>query len=198
MNIKTGPYFSFIKEQNTRQWVSLSAGNSPPLIKDHKMRFFLTALIIAFTCGLQAQDYKLEGNEVKTGKPVLFEPGTDKLKPESTAALEIIRQYLADKPYISQLRIECHTDNGSNAANSQALTEKRAMAVAKKLLEMGVDCRRLLAVGFGDTKPVADNSTAEGKAENRRVSFINVALRGRVIGGLPVDGGGKPAGELCN
>jgi OOP family OmpA-OmpF porin len=162
------------------------------------MKLFLTILLASFAISLQAQDYKLEGSEVKITKPVLFEAGTAKLKPESTAALEIIKQYLTDKTYISQLRVECHTDNGGDAAISQTLTEKRALTVCKKLIEMGVDCKRLIAVGFGDTKPVADNSTPDGKAENRRVSFVNVALKGHVIGGMPVDGGGKIAGELCN
>jgi len=162
------------------------------------MKYFFTILLVSFVITLQAQDYKLDGNEVKISKPVLFETGSAKLKPESIAALEIIKQYLTDKSYISQLRVECHTDNGGDAAVNQSLTEKRAMVVCQKLIEMGVDCKRLIAVGFGDTKPVADNSTPDGKAENRRVSFVNAALRGHVIGGMPVDGGGKVAGELCN
>ena len=162
------------------------------------MKWFLTILLASFAFMLQAQDYKLEGSEVKITKPVLFETGSARLKPESIAALEIIKQYLTDKSYISQLRIECHTDNSGDAKINQALTEKRAMVICRKLIEMGVDCKRLIAVGFGDTKPVADNSTTTGKAENLRVSFINVSLRGKVIGGMPVDGGGKIAGELCN
>ena len=162
------------------------------------MKWFLTIFLASFAFTIQAQDYKLEGSEVKITKPVLFEPGSAKLKPESIAALEIIKQYLTDKSYISQLRVECHTDNSGDANISQALTEKRAMVICRKLNEMGVDCKKLIAVGFGDTKPVADNSTPEGKAENRRVSFVNVSLRGKVIGGMPIDGGGKIAGELCN
>lgn len=162
------------------------------------MKLCFTILLAFVAIGLQAQDYKLEGNEVKISKPVLFETGSARLKPESIAALEIIKQYLTDKSYISQLRVECHTDNSDAAAASQALTEKRAMVICRKLIEMGVDCKRLIAVGFGGTKPVADNSTPDGKAENRRVTFVNVSLRGRVIGGMPVDGGGKVAGELCN
>lgn len=162
------------------------------------MKSFLTILLASFAISLQAQDFKLEGNEVKISKPVLFETGSAKLKPESIAALEIIKQYLTDKSYISLLRVECHTDNSDATAISQALSEKRAMVICKKLIDMGVDCKRLIAVGFGDTKPVADNSTPDGKAQNRRVTFVNVSLRGRVIGGMPVDGGGKVAGEVCN
>jgi len=162
------------------------------------MKWCLTILLVSFTFTLHAQGYKLEGSEVKISNPVLFEPGTEKLKPESTAALEIIKQYLTDKTYISLLRVEGHSDNDGNANANQQLTEKRALAICKKLVEMGVDCKRLIAVGFGGSKPVADNGTPEGKAENRRISFVNVSLRDHVIGGLPVDGGGKVAGEVCN
>jgi OOP family OmpA-OmpF porin len=53
-------------------------------------------------------------------------------------------------------------------------------------------------VGFGGSKPVASNTTPEGRGQNRRVAFINAALRGRAIGGMPLDGGGKVAsGDLC-
>ena len=61
----------------------------------------------------------------------------------------------------------------------------------------GVACDRLVAVGFGNNKPIADNSTAEGKSHNRRIAVINAALRGRAIGGMPLDGGGQDAGAVC-
>lgn len=154
-------------------------------------------MLLFCTASAAAQDYKLEGNEVKIAKAIVFETGSDKLNSESAVALEIVKQYLTDKPYISTLRVEAHTDNTGNEAASQKLSEKRALAICKKLVEMGVDCKRLIAVGFGSTKPVADNSTAEGKTQNRRISFFNAALRGRLIGSMPADGGGKMAGEVC-
>lgn len=162
------------------------------------MKWNFALLFSLFSLVINAQDYKLEGNEVKTEKQIIFETGSDKLKPESMAALEVIKQYLADKSYISLLRVECHTDNSGDANAGQLLTEKRALAICKKLVGMGVDCRRLIAVGFGNTKPVADNSTQEGRAQNRRVSFFHAALRNRLIGGMPADGGGKVAGDVCN
>jgi len=160
------------------------------------MKLYILGIFLLMNYSSIAQDYKIENNEVKIEKQVLFETGSDKLKPESNAALEVIKQYLADKSYISLLRAECHTDNPGDAA--QALTEKRALAICKKLVEMGVDCKRLIAVGFCNTKPVADNNTPEGKAQNRRVSFFNAALRGHLIGGMPSDGGGRVAGDVCN
>ncbi len=162
------------------------------------MKYIFGILLLFSVMAVQAQEYTLNGNEVKITREILFETGSDQLKPESQAALEIIRQYLADKSYISTLRIECHSDNAGDASANQLLTEKRALAVCKKLVAMGVDCKRLLAVGFGDTKPVAANSSAEGRAQNRRTSFVNAALRGHAIGGMPLDGGGKVAGDACN
>ena len=86
------------------------------------MKWFLTFLLASFAFMVQAQDYKLEGNEVKIDKPVLFETASDKLKEESTAALEIIKKYLTDKSYISLLRVECHTDN-ANDENTRVARE---------------------------------------------------------------------------
>ncbi|HMU08951.1 MAG TPA: OmpA family protein [Ferruginibacter sp.] len=160
------------------------------------MKWSLAVLLTLFITAAYAQDYKLEGNEVKIAKTILFETGSDKLKPESMPALEIVKQYLGQKSYISLLRVECHTDNSGEA--SQLLSEKRALAVCKKLVEMGVDCKRLIGVGFGNSKPVSDNNTPDGRAQNRRVSFFNAALRDRLIGGMPADGGGKIAGDACN
>jgi len=166
--------------------------------KSTVMKWNLVILFVLFATACYAQDYKLEGNEVKIAKQVLFETGSDKLKPESMAALETVKQYLSDKSYISLLRVECHTDNSGDANASQLLSEKRALAICKKLVEMGVDCKRLVAVGFGGSKPVAENSTPDGKAQNRRVVFFNAALREHLIGGMPADGGGKVAGDVCN
>lgn len=162
------------------------------------MKYYLTVLFTFLTVALLAQDYKLEGNEVKVSKPVLFKPGTAELKPESNEALEIIRQYLAGKSYISLLRIESHTDKSGDADYDQNLSQKRAMAVCSRLVKLGVDCKRLVAVGFGDTKPVADNATMAGRAKNQRISFVNAALNGKSIGGLPADGGGSISGDPCN
>ncbi|HVH41849.1 MAG TPA: OmpA family protein [Labilithrix sp.] len=121
----------------------------------------------------------------------------EKLSPSSDASLAHVADYLAAKPYVSLLRIEGHSDDGAPAAASAALTERRAMSVAKWLVAHGVDCKRLVAVGFGSTKPVAPSDTPQNNARNSRVEFVNAALRGRPIGGMPVDGGGRVAGDAC-
>ncbi|HYH96734.1 OmpA family protein [Hyalangium sp.] len=139
--------------------------------------------------------FKLEGHELVLPSPITFKSGTDTLTEESTPALEHVRAYLDAKSYISALRIEGHSDTPGE--DSQTLSEKRALAVALWLVAKGVDCRRLVPVGFGNSKPVADSSTPEGKAQNRRMSFVNAALRDRPIGGMPLDAGGKLAGDAC-
>jgi len=70
-----------------------------------------------------------------------------------------------------KLRVEGHTDNQGNAAANQALSEKRAQAVMGWLVANGVDSSRLSAKGFGQSKPLADNGTEDGRAKNRRVEL---------------------------
>ncbi|MET0624635.1 MAG: OmpA family protein [Pyrinomonadaceae bacterium] len=141
--------------------------------------------------------YKLEGHEVKVAGTVAFAEGSDRLLPASEKALDAVKAYLDDKKYVTALRVEAHTDAGGDAGANQSLSERRALAVARRLVEKGVDCKRLVAVGFGGTKPVAPDDTPENRAKNRRVSFFNAALGGRLIGGMPADGGGRSAGDPC-
>ena len=134
--------------------------------------------------------YQLRGNTLVLPSPISFRPGTASLLPASEPALQHLRQYLEAKSYISLLRLEGHVADGAGA---QALSEQRAQAVAAWLVGHGIACRRLLAVGFGSTKPVAP----AGAEANTRLEAVNAALLGRLIGGLPADGGGQVAGSSC-
>ena len=171
-----------------------------------KSRLAAAALALAVPSGLSVgapahaetpRTFELDGNNLKVPDPMLFETGSDTIKPESAPALEHVLAYLGDKTYISLMRVEVHSDSQGNADYNQALSEKRALAVARALVGKGVDCKRLIPVGFGDSKPVAPNDTADGRAQNRRTVFANAMLRGRAIGGMPVDGGGRIAGDPC-
>ncbi len=156
------------------------------------------ALFIFFINILFAQNtFNLSNNELVIPSPILFKTGTDEILKESEPSLEHVKKYLTDKSYISKLRIEGHTHSKGSQMLDQVLTEKRAMAVAKWLIKNGIDCNRLVTVGFGGTKPIEDNSTAEGRAMNVRISFINAELKGKAIGGMPLDGGGNLAGDPC-
>ena len=102
---------------------------------------------------------------------ITFDTGKATLRPESEKVLAEVARLLEDHKEL-KLRIEGHTDNvGSSAANKK-LSEQRAAAV-KRWLEQksGVAANRLTAAGYGDSKPVADNSDEEGRAKNRRVEL---------------------------
>jgi OOP family OmpA-OmpF porin len=129
--------------------------------------------------------------------PVVFETGSDRLKPESDAVLQVVVDYLNAKKDITLMRIEGHTDSDGKPEANMELSQKRSMSVARWLVGKGIDCKRVIPVGFGQDKPIADNKTPEGKAQNRRTYFVNAQLKGKAIGGMPVDGSGKPAGDPC-
>ena len=160
------------------------------------MKFCLLLFCCLTGIFAQAQDYRIENGEVVISKQVKFKTGTADLLPESDAALAIIKQYLEDKSYVSLLRIEANVN--MNAGTDQSLSAQRAKAVYSKLVSLGVDCKRLIAVAFGNNKPSVDNSTAEGRAANTNIKFVNAALRGHLIGGMPADGGGETVKADCN
>jgi len=138
---------------------------------DFTMRSFPVVLCLLSGLAVADTKYELKGNELVVPTPVLYESGKATLKPESADAITHVKGYLDAKSYISTLRIEVHSDADGSSEFNQKLTEQRAMAVAKALVAKGVDCKRLLPVGFGSSKPIADNKTKEGRAENRRVEL---------------------------
>jgi len=92
------------------------------------------------------------------------------LTPGSQAVLDEIAAILIANPDVS-IAVEGHTDSqGADTAN-QALSEARATSVVDYLITKDVGTDRLTATGFGESQPVADNATAAGRAENRRIEF---------------------------
>jgi OOP family OmpA-OmpF porin len=101
-------------------------------------------------------------------RTILFNSGKATFKEETYAVLQNMNTILKEYPS-SRFMLEGHTDSdGSNALN-QTLSENRAAAVRTWLIENGIASDRLKSVGFGETKPIATNKTAAGKAQNRRV-----------------------------
>jgi OmpA-OmpF porin, OOP family len=110
----------------------------------------------------------------ETGKAILyinFDSGKSTIKKESMPVVEQIIEMMKLAPDI-KISVEGHTDSdGSNESNLK-LSEARAKAVVEAITKGGIDAARLSSAGFGEEKPIADNSTAEGKAKNRRVELI--------------------------
>ncbi|MDI1449367.1 OmpA family protein [Polyangium sp. 6x1] len=141
--------------------------------------------------------FALEGGRLVVKEPIEFDTGKDSLKPTSGPALDFVTAFLQAKPDVTLLRIEGHSDSLGSAPLNLELSGRRALSLARALAARGVDCRRLLAVGFGEVKPIADNRTEEGRRQNRRMEFVVAALKGRAVMGMPVDGGGRVAGDAC-
>lgn len=96
-----------------------------------------------------------------------FETGKTELLPEAFPVLDELVAYLVRKDD-ERIEIQGHTDNVGTAKSNQVLSENRANTVRNYLITKGIDPSRLTAKGYGFTVPVADNKTAEGRAQNRR------------------------------
>ncbi|MDO7841850.1 OmpA family protein [Sphingomonas immobilis] len=98
---------------------------------------------------------------------------TDKtdMKPESAPVLSEIVKLMKANPAL-KLTVEGHTDNAGTPAHNQALSEGRAFAVATALKAQGIATDRLQSMGFGQSKPIADNLSEDGRAKNRRVELV--------------------------
>jgi outer membrane protein OmpA-like peptidoglycan-associated protein len=102
---------------------------------------------------------------------ITFDVGKSTIKPESMGEINRIVTLLKENADL-KFSVEGHTDSTGNAASNQTLSEARSQAVVDKLVENGIARDRLTAAGKGQTAPIADNATDEGRAKNRRVEFV--------------------------
>lgn len=99
---------------------------------------------------------------------VAFNTGSAQLSAESSATLDAMQDCMKEGNY----EIGGHTDNVGDASKNQRLSERRANAVKGYLESKGIDASRLTVKGYGDTQPIADNTTEEGRAQNRRIEMV--------------------------
>jgi OmpA-OmpF porin, OOP family len=113
-----------------------------------------------------------DGRVVTRG--ILFDTGSDRIRPESTPTLKEIGDMLSAHGEL-RLRVEGHTDSVGSAAANQSLSERRAQSVRRYLIERhGIDEARLEALGLGQTQPMDSNDTPEGRQNNRRVELVRL------------------------
>lgn len=104
---------------------------------------------------------------------ITFDVGKSVIKPESMGEINRIVKLLTENPEL-KFSVEGHTDSTGNAASNQTLSEARSKAIVDKLTELGIAADRLTASGKGQSSPIADNGTDEGRAKNRRVEFVKI------------------------
>jgi OOP family OmpA-OmpF porin len=100
---------------------------------------------------------------------VVFAPGSTALSAEAREVLDGMAEALEDAPRDLRVEIGGHTDDAGDAADNLDLSQRRAEAVRAYLVAQGVPAERLVARGYGEGRPIADNATPEGRARNRRI-----------------------------
>ncbi len=114
-------------------------------------------------------------DRIEIKKQIKFATGSAKIVgAESEKILDEVALALKDNVQIKKVRVEGHTDSVGDDSKNLKLSQNRANSVMSALIKRGIDPPRMEAVGFGETKPIASNSTSAGKAENRRTEF-NIA-----------------------
>ena len=100
-----------------------------------------------------------------------FATGKDIIKSVSLPSLNDLAKLMKEHAADWTLKLSGHTDNQGDAAKNMLLSEKRAKAVKKYLVSKGVAADKIIAEWFGQTVPIADNNTPEGRQKNRRVEM---------------------------
>lgn len=108
-------------------------------------------------------------------KNINFETGSDKITAESYVSMDKMADILKENPTML-VEVGGHTDNTGDAKKNLELSQKRANQVMTYLISKGVNAKQMKAIGYGETKPVADNETLEGKSLNRRVMFTVIGF----------------------
>ena len=118
----------------------------------------------------QATDFQAKLNQMIAGKIVEFDTNSDVLTDKGKLVLDEMVKVLSEAPGIP-VEVSGHTDARGDAALNENLSQRRARTCLRYLAQKGVAARRLSSQGYGSSKPIADNDTAEGQQRNRRIEF---------------------------
>jgi outer membrane protein OmpA-like peptidoglycan-associated protein len=155
--------------------VCLPEGKEYALNVNRPGYLFYSANVIPRNVSKDGFSFDVPLQKIKAGSSIVlnnvfFDTDKSDLKPASKIELNKLVQFLSENP---TLRVELggHTDNIGSDADNLNLSERRAKAVVDFLVANGVTVDRLTAVGYGESKPLESNDTAEGRAKNRRTEF---------------------------
>jgi outer membrane protein OmpA-like peptidoglycan-associated protein len=163
--------FPAVTAHKGAQWLMLQTEN----FNEFPAYTQTTVLVKEMAQEMSASAQAMSDAIAKSGKldvyGITFATGQAAISPASDQVLNDVAAVLtANADW--RLRIEGHTDNVGDKAANLKLSNARAAAVAAWLTSKGIDAARLSAAGLGDTQPVADNATEDGRARNRRVVLI--------------------------
>ncbi len=167
-NVYSAPATTYLVRRNDGNiWIHLVADNvNYAYVIGQEKAFQQTAGLVP------ASELKKQIDSAgKVALQVNFATDKTDILPDSMPQIEQVVALLKEDPAL-KLAVNGHTDNSGDKAHNQSLSEGRAKAVVAALQQAGIDASRLQASGMGDTQPVADNATEEGKAKNRRVELI--------------------------
>lgn len=120
---------------------------------------------------------RFAGTQIMTLRPIHFETNSAIIKSDSESILQEMAAVITNHEEIEVLSIDGHTDATGIPAKNLKLSQDRAESVRAFLIGLGIPAERLIAKGYGDTQPIADNKTSDGRTKNRRVEFNIVSAR---------------------
>jgi outer membrane protein OmpA-like peptidoglycan-associated protein len=121
---------------------------------------------------------------------VVFDTGKATIRPESERVLKTLLAFLNEHPEVTRLRVEGHTDARASEDYNLELSAKRSLSVCDWLVDHGIEHTRLIAVGFGESRPLGPNDQVAGRDDNRRTEFHVAEVNGRPFAGKdPYNGG---------
>ncbi|MCA9513541.1 MAG: OmpA family protein [Myxococcales bacterium] len=141
-------------------------------------------------------DVDLTDKAIVPKKHVYFVTDSVAINKIAAPVLDEIAQILLANPWITKLRIEGHTDSEGTDEYNRDLSQRRTESIVDYFVEKGVARERLEAIGYGESRPVATNTTPYGRSKNRRIEFNFVEINGKPVPGvepLPPSGGAAPA-----
>jgi cysteine-rich repeat protein len=142
----------------------------------------------------QKQLVQITASRLEILEVVHFETNRAIIRKKSYPLLDNVAQVLSVHPEIGKVRVEGHTDDRGKDAYNKRLSQQRAEAVVAYLVARGLDAGRLEAIGFGEERPLGPNTSASGRAANRRVEFLIVdAPAGGQNPGAPAPAAPDPA-----
>lgn len=164
-----GATFYFIKD-STEYWVGIYDLDNNP-VSEYKFVLLTRKSTQDEVTSKQIYDAIDSGNSIPLY--INFQSWHAGIKTESLVVVEELCKMLMSNPSL-KIIIEGHTDSEGDKIVNQILSDRRAMSVKHALMVKGIALDRMRVVGYGETRPIADNSTEEGKAKNRRVEIKKV------------------------